>query len=200
MDDEKSGGILNRKMNMRRNVFLVLMVLWMAGIFLFSSRTGEESTEDSYFAGTMVGRIFVPGFEEWSADKQQDFAERIDHPVRKTAHAAEYAALGLLAAGVCISGKKKDTSSRINSGIAERIRTVGKNRACTDILLPWAIASLYAATDEIHQLFVPGRSGQISDVILDSAGAMAGILVLAAVRKIRSRHKDKKTERDLISY
>lgn len=63
---------------------------------------------------------------------------------------------------------------------------------CTDILLPWAISSLYAATDEIHQLFVPGRSDQMSDVILDSAGAMAGILVLAAVRKIRSRHKDKK--------
>ena len=78
------------------------MILWMAGIFVFSSRSGDESAEDSYFVGTMVGDFFVPGFDEWSTEKQQEFAGKIDHPVRKTAHAAEYAVLGLLAAGVCI--------------------------------------------------------------------------------------------------
>ena len=52
--------------------------------------------------GAMVGDLFVPGFDEWSMERQQEFAEMIDHPVRKTAHAAEYAVLGLLAAGVCI--------------------------------------------------------------------------------------------------
>ena len=61
------------------------MILWMAGIFAFSSRSGDESTEDSYFAGTMVGDLFVPGFDEWSMERQQEFAEMIDHPVRKTA-------------------------------------------------------------------------------------------------------------------
>src|SRR5699024_10314194 len=89
-------------MIMRRRVFLILMILWMAGIFVFSSRSGDESAEDSYFVGTMVGDFFVPGFDEWSTEKQQEFAGKIDHPVRKTAHAAEYAVLGLLAAGVCI--------------------------------------------------------------------------------------------------
>ena len=87
---------------MRRSVFFILMLLWMAGIFVFSSRSGDESAEDSYFVGAMVGDLFVPGFDEWSMERQQEFAEMIDHPVRKTAHAAEYAVLGLLAAGVCI--------------------------------------------------------------------------------------------------
>ena len=76
---------------MRRRVFLILMILWMAGIFVFSSRSGDESAEDSYFVGAMVGDFFVPGFDEWSPEKQQEFAEKIDHPVRKTAHATEYA-------------------------------------------------------------------------------------------------------------
>ncbi|HJA34824.1 MAG TPA: VanZ family protein [Candidatus Mediterraneibacter merdigallinarum] len=65
-----------------------------------------------------------------------------------------------------------------------------KNSVRTEIFLPWLTAALYAATDEVHQLFVPGRSGQISDVILDSAGALAGVLVLAAVRKLIKRKQN----------
>lgn len=156
------------------------MLLWMAGIFAFSSRSGSESTEDSYFVGTMVGDLFVPGFDEWSAERQQAFAEKIDHPVRKTAHATEYAVLGLLAAGVCIpaAGRRKD----------EKLCAVKISR---DLLRPWAIASAYAATDEFHQLFVTGRSGQFSDVALDSAGALTGLLILTVLRIISSRKQQK---------
>lgn len=38
------------------------------------------------------------------------------------------------------------------------------------------IAVLYAASDEWHQLFVPGRSGELRDVLLDGCGALCGIL------------------------
>ena len=85
---------MNTGMNMRRKVFLAITLLCMAAIFLFSSRTGAESTGDSYFVGNIVGEVFVPGFDKWSPEEQQAFAEKIDHPVRKTAHAMEYAVLG----------------------------------------------------------------------------------------------------------
>jgi VanZ family protein len=39
---------------------------------------------------------------------------------------------------------------------------------------PFLIAALYAATDEYHQIFVPGRSATVSDVLIDSMGACAG--------------------------
>ena len=86
-------------MNLRRKVFLVLMLVMMVCIFLFSSRTSVDSTEDSYFVGRLVSELFVPDFDEWSAEDQQAFIEKIDHPVRKTAHATEYAVLAMLAAG-----------------------------------------------------------------------------------------------------
>lgn len=182
---------------MRRRVFLILMLLWMAGIFAFSSRSGSESSEDSYFVGTLVGDIFVPGFDEWTMQRQQEFAEAIDHPVRKTAHAAEYAVLALLAAGVCIpedmSGREKRTipAGSGSCGLGKH-GSVKKSEAksCGRLTVSWAIAAAYAATDEFHQLFVPGRSGQVSDVILDSAGALAGLLILALVRKIMSRRRN----------
>ena len=180
-----------------RKIFLVMMLLWMAGIFAFSSRSGDESAEDSYLVGTMVGDIFVPGFDEWSAEKQQAFAEKIDHPVRKTAHATEYAILGLLAAGVSIPevvGRRDEKTMSEEVGYSRTTKSeYAKIRR--ELLIPWGIAALYAATDEFHQLFVPGRSGQFSDVILDSAGALARLLILALVIKIIGRRRNS-IERD----
>ena len=150
-----------KKKSVKKRIFLVLAIVWMVVIFALSARTAEQSTGDSRRTGHMIGQIFVPGFDEWSTKEQEAFAEKVDHPVRKTAHATEYAILGLLIAGAYI----------------ERGTSIRKG-----ILIPWGAATLYAATDEIHQLFVPGRSGQVSDVMLDSAGVLAGVLVLAAIR------------------
>jgi len=55
---------------------------------------------------------------------------------------------------------------------------------------PFLIAALYAATDEYHQIFVPGRSATVSDVLVDSIGACAGwffVSYFAALRSFCSR-------------
>lgn len=46
---------------------------------------------------------------------------------------------------------------------------------------------LYAATDEFHQLFVRSREGKVEDVMIDSIGAVAGLLALWALGKWRKR-------------
>lgn len=177
-------------MNLRRKIFLMLMIIMMICIFLFSSRTADESTDDSYLVGRLVSELFVPDFEEWSAKDQQAFIEKIDHPVRKTAHATEYAVLAMLAAGAYLPACIERDLGGSREGAVDRRESGRKKRA---LFSAWLTASAYAATDEFHQLFVPGRSGQISDVILDSAGALAGVViaaaVLAAVCRIRSAGK-----------
>lgn len=45
-------------------------------------------------------------------------------------------------------------------------------------------AVIYAATDEIHQLFVSGRSGRITDVLIDGCGAVAGTLIILLISRI----------------
>lgn len=153
-------------MILRRKLFIIFTLIWMAFIFSFSSRSGDVSSQDSNHVGMIIGEVFIPGFEQWNDTKQDDFADAIDHPIRKTAHAMEYAVLGLLAAGIFVDQKN-----------------LGKLR----IFIPWLIAAGYAATDEFHQLFVPGRSGQISDVLLDSAGALAGVWIMTGLAKIRKK-------------
>lgn len=44
--------------------------------------------------------------------------------------------------------------------------------------------SLYAITDEIHQIFVPGRAFQISDILVDSIGALIGVIASFVTLKI----------------
>jgi VanZ family protein len=42
---------------------------------------------------------------------------------------------------------------------------------------PFFTGVLYAVSDEIHQLFVPGRAGQIRDVLIDACGVFVGIII-----------------------
>lgn len=160
----------------KRFVTSVLVLAWMAVIFFFSAKPADESADMSHSVGRTVGRFFVPSFEEWDKEKQEAFAEQIDYPVRKTAHAAEYAVLGMLLMGAAqtFSDKRK----------GDRIRGFGITGVRCRSGLSFIIGTIYAASDEFHQLFVPGRSGQISDVMLDSAGVLAGILLALAFNRI----------------
>ncbi len=153
-------------MKIRRIIFIILSCLWMTVIFCFSSRDADESEKDSYKVGLAVGKIVVHDFEKQSEEKQMEFAKKIDHPVRKTAHATEYAVLGMFLIGVFYPFKKY-------------------------YLFSFLCSFVYSVTDEVHQLFVPGRSGQPLDVLIDSLGAFLGILILLGIIKLIDKRKRK---------
>ena len=52
--------------------------------------------------------------------------------------------------------------------------------------------------DEIHQVFVPGRFGQIRDVIIDSMGVAMGIVILHIIMKASDRRKAQKNETEIV--
>ena len=157
-----------KKTKKTRAIWGILVIVWMGVIFSFSAREADESAAMSHSVGKEIGRLFVPEFRSWSDDRQEQFAERIDFPVRKCAHASEYAVLGVLILGTAYSfcGDQEN-----------KIR-----------IISWCIGTVYAATDEFHQLFVPGRSCQVRDVCIDSAGVMAGIFLFSMIK-----HKIKNT-------
>lgn len=80
-----------------------------------------------------------------------------DLVLRKFAHAAEYAMLGALLA-----------------------------RATGRVGLAFALGTLYAVSDEIHQSFVPGRMGSSLDVAIDAVGVAIGVTLwqLARTRRL----------------
>ena len=52
--------------------------------------------------------------------------------------------------------------------------------------LAFGLAVLYGISDEIHQLFVPGRHGRFADVLFDASGALAMILLLRWFARLRT--------------
>lgn len=157
---------------MKRIIYTGLTLVWMCIIFWFSAAPAKESSEMSMSAGTLILQKLVPGYEEWEEGRQQEAAEKIEYPIRKCAHASEYAVLGLL------------LMLAWNSYLPDAKR--GR-------LLMFAVGTLYAASDEIHQLFVPGRSGRLTDVLIDSAGLLAGIFLIYMLLKCRDSRKSRKT-------
>ena len=151
---------------MRKKIFLILAILWMAIIFSFSAKDADESTKESNAVGMFLGSIVYSDFEDWQVEEQQEFAENWDHPVRKCAHMTEYAILGFFLVGARYDGREKCR------------RVVGRSLG---------IAALYAATDEIHQYFVPGRACMFTDVCIDSVGALLGVL-FATVTLVSFEH------------
>lgn len=155
---------MNIKKKWIRYLFRGLALLWMIFIFSMSARNAELSTEDSNTVGRWIAQITVPSFDEMSETEQQVYIDALDHGIRKTAHAAEYAILAIFIS-LCFEA--------------------------TTILRPWLLTTFYAMTDECHQLFVPGRSGQIGDVCIDSAGALGGVILLLICFKWIQKYKEK---------
>ncbi len=153
-------------------IWLILMLIWMTVIFSFSARKADESAAMSHSVGKEIGELVIPGFGSWPEDKQEQFAEKIDFPVRKCAHATEYAVLGVLILGTAYSFSE-DHGKRM-------------------ILCCWCAGTVYAASDELHQLFVPGRSCQFRDVCIDSAGVLTGVILFSLIKHQIVKHNEKK--------
>ena len=49
------------------------------------------------------------------------------------------------------------------------------------VIFSFLFSVLYASSDEFHQTFVVGRDGNIVDVLIDSSGALVGILLSSIV-------------------
>ena len=148
----------------KRWMFPMLTVLWMLVIFLMSSQPADDSTETSLHVGETIGTVFVQGYREWPKEKQIEFAVSIDHPVRKAAHATEYTILGILLY----------MTSRKSFGMNPK----------SSFRTAFLTGTVYAATDEFHQLFVPGRAGMITDVLIDSMGVLFGCFLISALHRV----------------
>lgn len=157
---------------MKKAVFTVFTICWMTVIFAFSAKQAAESQDMSMSVGRFVGKTFVLEYRTWNNAEQTEFAERIDYSVRKIAHITEFAILGILLLLMLKSYGLKGTRLSVMS---------------------FMVGAGYAATDELHQRFVPGRSCQFTDVLIDSGGVLCGIIIFLLLsflfHKIEGNHR-----------
>lgn len=144
---------------MKKSIFIILIVLWMSFIFSMSSQNGSTSSQTS--GGVIKSTIKVvkehlPEDIQIEIEHKEDIiVESLQNVVRKSAHFIAYMILGILSLLLFSEFKSLKDSA----------------------IYAFMLSVIYAASDEFHQLFVPGRSGQIRDVAIDSLGALTGILL-----------------------
>lgn len=138
---------------------------WLVLIFYLSSQPAVESDELSKKVTKVIVDIVDKIIDLDDGKSGIDLVEEFNHIVRKYAHFTSYLVLGLLVMNALFRSKVLGFKAFIFS---------------------LAFSIFYAVSDEVHQLFVPGRGAQVTDVLIDSLGAFVGIgmyEVLGIVRR-----------------
>lgn len=152
------------KSNFKKIVAWVLVFLWMCVIFGFSSQSGGES-------GGLSGKIVSFILNIFNISETEDIFNTIQFIVRKLAHGTEYLLLGILVFNAfynTLTGIKKIS------------------------VVSFVFCVVYSMTDEFHQLFIPERVGSIKDCLIDSTGALLGIIFCLIIILIVNKLKTKK--------
>ena len=149
-----------------RKIVIILCLFWMGFIFYMSSNNGQISHQESNEVVNLIENTEVTlqdkaenktTNENSQVDKNTINAQqenKLDHVIRKNAHAFMYMILAFLVSGVFFTFNKR-----------------GKDA----IIYILFICLFYAVTDEFHQSFVPGRASLVSDVLVDFGGALIGL-------------------------
>ena len=151
------------KTTTKRIIFGILIVLNCITIFYFSHQVADDSSEQSSRIVEIISNI-IPAIKKMQEPDKTILKQEILTPiVRKTAHLSIYAILGILTANFTL--------------------TIPNKKTYQIIIMTLAFCFFYAITDEFHQTFIAGRSGEIRDVLIDTTGAFIGILFTILVSK-----------------
>lgn len=156
----------------RRIIYILLTLIWMIIIFIMSSMNTDESNGKSkqtikktvQKTSEISENIGITNSKP--TEKQvNETVNKLNFPLRKCAHATEYAVLAIL------------IIFTLNS-------FMGKEYSIKKMVIVITICFVYSLTDEYHQLFVPGRTSQFIDCIIDTSGSIIMCCVYTLVKKL----------------
>lgn len=158
-----------------RTVAIILLIMTMTAEFCFSAEPADESQQTSDGFLFRISCIFYPELKTMTEAQRNEILERFSAPIRKLAHFSIYGLMGIFSLLSVASYKAFRPGLRYVAALI--------------------ICALYAALDEFHQRFVPGRSCEIRDMLIDSSGALLGILFALCLMWLILKRGAKKNER-----
>ncbi len=149
----------------KRFVFLILLIVMFAIVFLFSNQSSEISHQIS---NRMANSINIQQKNEWTDASSQKLVLGLS--LRKYAHVFLYFIIGIFA--FLVVPNKKQSFKRP--------------------LIAMVICYLSSIFDEIHQYFVPSRTAEFTDTLIDAIGFTISILICWCIGSIiiKKGHKN----------
>lgn len=143
-------------------IYILLSIACMITIFIFSSKNTNDSNSTSKGLIYKIVNVCENVFDVELNEKE--LVDELNYPIRKVAHFSIYFLLGIFVYNIflLIGIKYKE-------------------------LLSIIICIIYAITDETHQLFVSGRTGQLLDVFIDAMGSLLSILLVKYIKNKKEK-------------
>lgn len=142
----------------KRNIFLLLSILWFILIIFFSSQTADISSE---LSGGITEKVIITlekmNLVEEGSSMDPNFLNSFHSIIRKLAHMFEYFILAIF--------------------LSNYFYYSGNNRKQI-VIFSLIFTVLAAGTDELFQTTIDGRSGQVSDVLIDIFGGLIGLFMV----------------------
>lgn len=161
---------------MRKIISWIFVIGLVIVIFIMSSMdTNESNGKSKTIINGVVGKSVetTNGLgitdKHLSKYKMQQTIEKWNYPLRKVAHASEYFVFTVL----ILVALKNSGGSGVKMYVIALI-----------------ICFIYSCTDEYHQTFVNGRTGQFSDVLIDTFGGAISCLTYNIIIKINKYKKE----------
>lgn len=168
---EKNIKLKNDINKTKRILLLILVLIGCITIFCFSEFSANDSSKQS--RGVTYNILKVLNGNKLSEKELIKLTKKINPVMRKIAHFSIYMILAIFTYMFIENLNIKSKSEK------ERLR---KN-----ILYTCIFCIIYAIFDEIHQIYVPGRTGKLIDVIIDTLGACMGITIILLNNKINNK-------------
>lgn len=142
----------------------IILILWMMLIFWFSNQSGNISCEMSdgiiFSVVKLIENVLNISLENEKTITIFAFL------IRKVAHFFLYFVLGILWMIL----------------LKEYRVSLGKQ-----VIYSLLFCLIYSCSDEIHQLFIPGRSGNLIDTMIDITGSLCSILPIYLFKKYNNK-------------
>lgn len=160
----------NPNIVLKRVVAYLFTLVVMTSIFVFSAQPAKKSDKVSKTITKKIVDVVTKN-KNISPKKKNDIVKKWDKYTRKASHFSLYLLLGV---SVFISTSLTFIKK-------------GKHYILKNAVYSFLFCIFYAVTDEIHQLFVPGRSGELLDILIDSSGSLSGILIICLITHLRKK-------------
>lgn len=156
------------KLNIIRGILIILLAGTFYIIFGFSSQNATQSSGISKKVSETIVEITN---KDKPTQEKNKIIKFLEPRIRKLAHFSIYTVVGFLLMTLCFTYK------------------ISINKK---IIISLIIGFIYACSDELHQTFVVGRSGEARDVLIDTSGVFIGTLISYAFYKIYKKIQNKK--------
>lgn len=151
---------------MKKNIVRIILILLLAITFIVIFNFSNEDSKKSGNASKKITNEItknIDSIQKLNKVEKTKELDRIEGIIRKIAHFSLYTLVGFLLMAIC-------STYNIN----EKIR----------IIISLLSGIVYAVSDEIHQMFIAGRTAKPTDVFIDTLGVILGIVIIMLILKI----------------